>query len=150
MTSLWQRFFGGKKAEKSLLSGKRILTIEDSEIDRKIILKSLERKNCYVSIAFNGEEGIERALKEKPDLIILDCGLPGISGPEVCKRIKRNETTKDIPVVFLTSKDSPENIVSCYDLGAEIYLMKPISPKLLIKQIEAVLKEKGMSGGEGR
>ena len=120
---------------------RRILTIEDDETQRTLIKKILERRDYAVLTAEDGETGLSLAKDEKPDLILLDVVMPGINGKEVCQRLKSDDRTKDIPILFLTTKDSPKDIIEHYDLGAEIHLTKPINPKELINQIEISFEE---------
>ena len=115
---------------------RRILTIEDDPTQRMMIQKTLEKKGYTVLMADSGEKGLEVAFLQKPDLIILDVVMPGIHGEEVCKRLKSDARTKNIPILFLTSMDEPKDIIDHYDLGAEVHLTKPINPKELINQIE--------------
>ena len=77
--------------------------------------------------------------KEKPDLVLLDVVLPGMSGLEVCKQLKRNPKTERIPVIFITGLDTPKNLIDCYEYGAEDFLSKSISSRLLIHQIDQTL-----------
>jgi DNA-binding response OmpR family regulator len=74
--------------------------------------------------------------------IILDYSLPDIDGKAVCKRLKSEEETEKIPVIFLTARITPNTVIDCYDVGAEHYLVKPISPSALIDQIEETLGTK--------
>ncbi len=130
-----------KKEPNPVLANRLILFIDDSEIDRKVVEKILTKRNFRVILSVDGETGLETARKEKPDLVLLDISLPGINGIEVCKRLKKDDTTKHIPVIFLTGMDTPKNLIDCYEYGAEDFLNKNIPPKLLIKQIELTLQE---------
>lgn len=120
---------------------RRILFIDDNEVDRRLVEKILTKRAYRVILSSNGEAGLEIAQKEKPDLILLDVVLPGISGIEVCKRLKKDEETKNIPIIFLTEMDTPKNLIDCYEYGAEDFLNKSISPRLLIHQIEQTLQD---------
>ncbi|MFH1359564.1 MAG: response regulator [Candidatus Omnitrophota bacterium] len=120
---------------------RRILTIEDDEAQRNLIRKTLEKRNYSVLMAAGGEKGLEMAREERPDLILLDVVMPGLKGNEVCKRLKADLRTKDIPILFLTSADSPKEVIDQYDVGAEVHLAKPISPKELIAQIEITFQD---------
>ena len=130
-----------QKKPNPALFNRRILFIEDDEIQRKVIEKRLTKRNFRVILASSGEAGLEIARNEKPDLILLDIVLPGINGIEVCKRLKKDESTKNIPVISLTGMDTPKNLIDCYEYGAEDFLNKSVSPKLLISQIELTLQE---------
>ncbi len=139
---MWEtikKFFRRKPREE--FRNRRILFIEDNEVERRLIEKILTRREYRVILSSNGEAGLEIAQKEKPDLILLDVVLPGISGLEVCKRLKQDEETKNIPIIFLTGMDTPKNLIDCYEYGAEDFLNKAISPRLLIHQIELTLQD---------
>ena len=73
--------------------------------------------------------------------IFADVVLPGISGIEVCKKLKKDDKTKNIPIIFLTGMDTPKNLIDCYEYGAEDFLNKGVSPKILLSQIEQTLRE---------
>ena len=120
---------------------RRILFIDHNEVDRRLVEKILTKRAYRVILSSNGEAGLEIAQREKPDLILLDVVLPGISGIEVCKRLKKDEETKNIPIIFLTGMDTPKNLIDCYEYGAEDFLNKSISPRLLIHQIEQTLQD---------
>lgn len=126
----------------SKFAGKRILIVDDGEVERQFISRVLEKKGFVAQTAADGHQGLDMAIKEeKFDLIILDYYMPGFSGKEVCAGLKRNEKTKDIPVVFLTGSASARDVVECFDVGAEYFLRKPISGPMLVKQIEMILTE---------
>ncbi|HLF17553.1 MAG TPA: response regulator [Candidatus Omnitrophota bacterium] len=118
-----------------------ILVVDDNEVDRKIIVHALKDLGCRVMTAENGAEGYIKALSHKPDLILSDCNMPIMDGVAMCRQIKENEATKDIPVIFLTGVDSPSNLVECFSLDAENFMCKPINPKVLATQIQQVLQE---------
>ncbi len=127
---------------KSEFLGKNILTIDDDLSQRVMIQRTLEKSGLKVLMAEDGRLGIEMAQAQKPDLILLDVVMPGLNGNEVCRRLKSDSRTKDIPVVFLTSMDTPKEVIEHYDVGGEIHLTKPINPKELISQIELTLGQK--------
>ena len=103
-----------------------ILIVEDE----KDIVKMLEynlKKEGYKTLAVrNGEDAIDSAKNEHPDLIILDLMLPGIDGLEVCKKIKSDSKTASIPIIMLTTTDDPREIETCYRLGCNCYITKPV------------------------
>ena len=119
----------------------RILVIEDSEIDRKIACKAIELGGYTPLTAHDGQTGLSMAKELLPDLVILDCHLPDTRGHEVCKLLKEDAATRRIPVLFLTSEFSSNNIIDCYEQGGETYLVKPVQPKFLLKQINNVLED---------
>ena len=132
-----KKIFG--KNGREIFKNRLILFIDDNEVDRRLVEKILTKKDYRVILSSNGESGLEIAQREKPDLILLDVVLPGISGIEVCKRLKQDTATQNIPVIFLTGMDTPKNLIDCYEYGAEDFLNKSISPRLLVHQIELTL-----------
>ena len=148
---MWDKFLGFLKQKKQVApraSGKkrRILVIDDNEIDRRIVEKLLGRGDYELIFADNGEAGLKKARSEHPNLILLDCVMPGMSGTEVCQILKKDKDLKRIPVIFLTGMDSPTYVINCYDIGAEHYLNKPINAKELMTQIELTFKELDLAG----
>lgn len=134
------KLFGLNKADQKK-SVYKILIVDDNEIDRKIIQKALQGAGHLTVLAENGQLGLEAAKKEHPDLIFLDCQMPVMDGLTVCKKLKEEDELKNTPVVFLTALDTPRNIIDCFEVDAENYLSKPISPKILVQQVKAVLEE---------
>ena len=120
----------------------RILVIEDNEIDQRVACAAVKRGGYSVLQAYNGKTGLEMAKEFLPNLIILDYNLPDINGPEVCRTLKFNNLTNRIPVLFLTSMDSPGSILDCYEQGGANYLAKPVNSKFLLQQIDQALKDK--------
>jgi DNA-binding response OmpR family regulator len=104
-----------------------------------MIQKILLPKGYSVLAAQTGEKGIQVAKLQKPDLIILDVILPGIKGRDVCVRLKEDEETKSIPVIFLTAKDSPDDIKAELATGGLTHLTKPVHARTLIAEIKKVL-----------
>jgi len=125
----------------SAANGRCILVVEDGEGERRVISTTLDKRGYAVTAVETGEAGLEAAGRQKFDLILLDYKLPGINGKEVCRRLKADTRTKDIPVIFLTGSMAPGDIIDCYDVGAEYYLSKPISAKMLIKQVDMIFSE---------
>lgn len=119
-----------------------ILVIEDEEDILEVIRYNLTKEGYRVIDAATGEEGLEMAGKVMPDLIVLDLMLPGVDGLEVCKKLKNDSKTSKIPVVMLTAKSEESDIVTGLEIGADDYITKPFSPKVLIARIRAVLRRK--------
>lgn len=117
-----------------------LLVIDDDEILLKSIRPILIAHGCSVLTAATGEEGLRIAESQKPDMVILDVLLPKMKGRDVCKALKANEATKSIPVVFMTAKDSDEDIRAEREAGAAAHLTKPFQPKRLIATIRAILE----------
>jgi CheY-like chemotaxis protein len=131
-------YFHGKKFDK----WHSILVIDDDEILLKTIRPLLISHGCSVLTAASGEEGLQIVKTQKPDMVILDVLLPKMKGREVCKTLKEDESTKDIPVIFLTAKDSPEDIQAEKEAGAAAHLTKPLNPRQLIATIRSILEPK--------
>lgn len=117
--------------------GKTILVVEDEDRMRKLISDYLKIEDFKVIEATNGNEALLQFSSKKIDLIILDVMMPGLDGFEVCKAIRQNS---DVPIVFLTAKGEEEDKLTGFELGADEYVTKPFSPKVLVAQSKALLK----------
>lgn len=117
-----------------------ILIIEDEEDIRELVRYNLERERFRVIGAASGEEGLKKALEKPPALILLDLMLPGKDGLQVCRELKQHSATASVPVVMLTAKGEESDIVTGLELGAEDYIVKPFSPRVLTARIKAVLR----------
>ena len=135
-------YFKGKNEHAVLNAGKSILVVDDSEVQRTLIKKIFERKSYRVLLAENGEIGLRIAKDEKPDVIVLDCEMPVMGGLEMCRLLKNDSAIANIPIIFLTSNDTPKNVISCFEMDASNYLSKPVNAKILTSQIESTLAEK--------
>lgn len=138
MWELITKIFNNVPPENSNYS---ILYIEDDIKDRNRVEKIMTKRNIRVRFATDGETGLEMVHQEKPSLVLLDIVLPRMNGIEVCKQLKKDERTKNIPVIFLTDMDTPKNLIDCYEYGAEDFINKSISPRILTSLIELTLKE---------
>jgi len=118
---------------------KKVLIIDDEEEVRELFQKKLNASGYVALSSETGEAGLESARKESPDLIILDIRLPGIDGTEVFRILKEDPSTQHIPVIFVTAVDAPRKIVQQFERGAENYLLKPVSPKALLGEVEEIL-----------
>ena len=117
---------------------KKILIVED-EKDMVTGLKfNLEARDYTVIVAYDGETGYQKALSEKPDLVILDIMLPKLNGYEVCKRLKKE--IPDLPIIMLTAKSQESEIVTGLELGADDYITKPFSVLELLARIKALFR----------
>lgn len=119
-----------------------ILIIEDEEPIAELIRFNLAREGYLVTVAPSGEEALTKISSNPFNLVLLDLMLPDIDGLEVCRRIKSNQNTSSIPVIMLTAKGEDSDIVAGLELGADDYVVKPFSPKVLIARIRAVLRRK--------
>jgi len=118
-----------------------VLIVDDNEIDLKLVKRTVEKIGHRALTAENGKIGFQVAKDERPDLILSDCHMPESDGVEMYKRLKEDEDTKNIPVIFLTNVDRPATIIECFEMGAQNYICKPIKPKLLSSQIQSIFKE---------
>lgn len=118
-----------------------ILVVDDTDVDRHLAEKVLTAAGFTVTTAINGEEGLNAVRQQKPDLILLDCQMPVMDGQEMCRRLKENPQTKHIPVIFLTSLDTPKNIIDSFTNEAENFLHKPLKTKVLLSEIKLILAE---------
>jgi len=119
---------------------KIILIVDDEKDIVQLIRYNLEREGFRVESASDGNEALKKASEVKPDLILLDIMLPGKDGYEVMKSLNQNEKTANIPVIFLTAKSAEFDEVLGLELGADDYVVKPISPRKLVSRIRAVLR----------
>lgn len=131
--------------DKQFTEWKSILVIDDDEMLLKMIRPVLISNGCSVLTASTGEDGLQIARSQKPDLVIMDVLLPKMKGREVCRLLKQEEATKAIPVVFLTAKDSAEDIKAEMEAGAAAHLTKPLNPKQLMTTIHQILGPKTKS-----
>ena len=122
------------------MSKKHILIIEDEKDIAELLEYNLGVGGYQTHVANNGETGLKVARKQHPDLILLDLMLPGIQGLDVCQIIKTDEDTENIPIVMLTALGQEENIVKGLESGADDYITKPFSFKILLARIESVLR----------
>lgn len=119
---------------------KRILVIEDDKDINDLIVFQLKKDGYDVSALFDGNEAVQYALKIKPDLIVLDIMLPGVDGLDICRFIKSDDALKHIPVLMLSAKSEESDQVVGLQLGADDYMVKPFSPKVLLARIKAMLR----------
>lgn len=117
-----------------------ILVIEDDPDIRELVSYNLGKEGYTVVGAETGEQGLSLLSTANPDLIVLDIMLPGADGLEVLRTLKRSAATERIPVVMTTAKSEDSDIVSGLELGADDYVAKPFSPKVLIARVRAVLR----------
>lgn len=123
--------------------GKKILIIDDEKDFAYFAKANLQLLSTYEVIVVNrGKKGIKTALKEQPDLILLDIMMPGIDGYEVLKRLKDNEKTYHIPVIMLTAKNEDESKLKASGLYADDYIVKPVETKELKARIHKLLSMK--------
>ena len=123
-----------------VLDSKNILVVEDDLDIRELISFNLQNEGHQIFEAKDGEAGIDKAREKLPDLILLDLMLPGIQGLDVCRVIKSDQETKETPIIMVTALGQEEDIVKGLETGADDYITKPFSIKVLIARVNAVLK----------
>ncbi|EQB63311.1 MAG: response regulator receiver protein [candidate division Zixibacteria bacterium RBG-1] len=117
----------------------KILVIDDEPDITNLVCKTLEAQGYTLTAENSGEQGIQRAISLHPDLILLDINMPDKDGYEVCKALRKEPSTKDIPIIFLTGKDILEDRYKSYQVGGDLFIKKPISPEILANIIKIVL-----------
>jgi DNA-binding response OmpR family regulator len=119
-----------------------VLVVEDEADIQQLVSYNLIRAGFHVTCADTGEEALERLRTEEIDCVLLDLMLPGISGVEVCTAMRKVESNiqRSIPIIMLTAKGEEEDVVAGLECGADDYITKPFSPKVLIARIKAVIK----------
>jgi two-component system alkaline phosphatase synthesis response regulator PhoP len=125
------------------MAKERVLVVDDEEDILELLSVNLSREGLEVLRAENGEDAVSIAAAEKPDLVILDLMLPGVDGLTVCKMMKGSSLTKNIPIIMLTAKGQEADIVKGLEHGADDYVTKPFSPKVLLARVKTVLRRKG-------
>ena len=125
-----------------------VLIVEDEAALVTMLRYNLESEGYRVSEAVDGEEAILLVIEEPPDLILLDWMLPSLSGIEVCRRIRRNESARDVPIIMLTARGEDSDRVRGLDSGADDYITKPFSPRELMARVRAVLRRSQPSDNE--
>jgi len=123
------------------MDSKRILVVDDEERVREMLGFRLRLFGYEVLEATNGQEALEIAAREKPDLVLLDIMMPGMDGFQVCSRLKRNEETRGIPVVILTAKADAKDVTRAVNSGASDYVVKPYDPMVLQQKVAKNLGE---------
>lgn len=124
------------------MAKENILVVDDEEDILSLVEYNLNKENFMVKCVTTGEEALRYARTGAPDLIVLDLMLPGVDGLEVCRLLKQDAKTKDIPIVMLTAKGEEADVVKGLERGADDYIPKPFSPNILAARIKAVLRRK--------
>ncbi|CAE6738213.1 Sensor histidine kinase RcsC [Paraburkholderia domus] len=121
-----------------------ILVVDDAPINIGVVVESLENRGFRVLVALDGEEALERAHFSQPDLILLDVKMPGIDGFETCRRLKRDEQTREIPVIFMTSLADTDDLVEGFSAGGIDYVTKPFQVAEMLARIRTHLALRAM------
>ena len=125
------------------MAKEHILVVEDEEDILELMKFNLMKEGYHVSTAVTGEKALQAVTKNPPDLIILDLMLPDADGFEVCRRLKNQPDTKHIPIAMVTAKSEESDIVAGLEMGADDYITKPFSPKVLVARIRAIFRRMG-------
>src|SRR5262245_4846727 len=118
----------------------RILIIEDERGLTEVLSYNLQREGYEVLVAHDGQEGLRKAQMQLPDLVILDLMLPGMDGLEVCRELRGGERTRNVPILMLTAKAEETDQVVGFTMGADDYVPKPFSVKVLLQRVKALLR----------
>lgn len=120
----------------------KILVVDDEEDILELVRYNLAKEGYRVACVTSGEQALREAKEGAPDLILLDLMLPGLDGLDVCRRLKSDHVTSVIPIIMLTAKGEDADIVTGLELGAEDYVTKPFSPRVLLARLKACLRRK--------
>lgn len=118
----------------------KILIVDDEQDLTSMMKVRLEAAGYETSVAYDGQEGLEKARREKPDLVILDLMLPKIDGYKVCRMLKFDEKYKNIPIIMFTARAQERNEKLGYETGADAYIIKPFESQVLLDKIKELLK----------
>jgi len=132
------------------MAKERILVVDDEEDLLELVRYNLSKEGYQVICVASGEEAIKAARSQQPALIVLDLLLPNVDGLEVCRLLKNDSKTKHIPVVMLTAKSEEADMVAGLELGADDYVTKPFSPRVLLARIRAVLRRGASNDSDDR
>ncbi len=132
------------------MTERKVLIVDDEFAIRDMIRMALEIADFQCLEAENIQQAFTLIVDERPDLVLLDWMLPGGSGMELLRRVKRNETTRELPVIMLTAKTSEDNIIQGLESGADDYITKPFAPRELIARIKALIRRSAGVGEDER
>lgn len=119
-----------------------ILIVDDEEDILELVRYNLSKEGYSVTCVTSGEEALSNARSNLPDLLILDLMLPGVDGIDVCRILKNDQKTEAIPIIMLTAKGEESDIITGLEMGADDYITKPFSPRILLARVKAVLRRK--------
>jgi two-component system, cell cycle response regulator len=128
------------KTDSDDLAGMKILVVDDVPINIEVLFQTLKSRDYQISMANNGAHALELIPKLQPDLILLDIMMPVMDGIETCKRLKADESTRDIPVIFITAKGRSEDVVEGFNAGGMDYIAKPFQLEEVMARVETHLK----------
>ena len=132
------------------MASKKILAVDDEEDILELLQYNLSKEGFTVDCVTTGEAALEKVVGDRPHLIILDLMLPGLDGLEVCRRLKGDAKTAEIPIVMLTARGEEADVVVGLELGADDYITKPFSPRVVAARVRAVLRRKTQPADEDK
>ena len=121
------------------MTKENILIVDDEEDVLELVRYNLSKNGFHIETATTGEEALAKARAKLPDLVVLDLMLPNIDGLEVCKKLKSDSKTQNIPIIMLSAKGEEADIITGLELGADDYVTKPFSPKILVARVRRIL-----------
>ncbi|MBT4258768.1 MAG: hybrid sensor histidine kinase/response regulator [Nitrospina sp.] len=127
-----------------------ILIVDDNEVNLDILLRTLKKQGHNVTAVTNGKDALKIAPRTQPDLILLDIMMPNMDGYDVCRELKMNEITKNIPVIFITAKNAVEDIVKGFQVGGVDYLAKPINRQEICARVKNQLVMRSLISSRGK
>jgi len=130
------------------MAKKHILIVDDEEDILELVRYNLEKAMYACTCAATGTQAVRAARSLMPDLVLLDLMLPGLDGFEVCSLLRNDAKTRHIPIIMLTAKGSESDVVRGLEMGADDYITKPFSPKVLVARVSAVLRRNRKDAGE--
>lgn len=130
------------------MTAKTVLIVDDEAPIREMIAVALEMADYHVLEADNAQDAHSMVVDHQPDLLLLDWMMPGTSGIELARRLKREEATAEIPIIMLTAKGEEDNKIQGLEAGADDYITKPFSPRELVARLKAVLRRTTPRGVE--
>ena len=128
----------------SFMSKEAILVVDDEEDIQELVRYNLQKESFDVHCVSSGEEGLNFARSKKPALVVLDLMLPGINGLDVCRLLKSEKSTAKMPIIMISAKGAEADVVAGLELGADDYLTKPFSPRILLARVRTVLRRNKM------
>ncbi len=123
-----------------------VVIVEDEADIAELIAFHLGREGFRTRIAASGRAALDAIEREKPDLIVLDIMLPDVDGLEVCRRLKRESGARDVPIIMVSARGDESDVVVGLELGADDYVTKPFSPRVLMARVRAVLRRQDVDG----
>ena len=124
------------------MAHEKIMVVEDEADIQELIRYNLAKEGFLVTTCDSGEEALEQVAQHVPELVLLDLMLPGIGGLDVCRALRRAPQTQSVPIIMLTAKSEEADIVTGLELGADDYVTKPFSPRVLLARVQALLRRR--------